>query len=73
MPDNETALAPLEGTASDSTQLLGCGVCGGRMVCIRGRHPGMDAREVCPTCMAETLDDIKSRLRDDCGRAHQAA
>ena len=58
--------------ASDMTDLLCCDICGGRMVYIRGRHPGMDNREVCPTCMAETLDDIKSRLRDDYGRAYQA-
>ena len=50
----------------------GCDICGGRMVYIRGRYPGMDNRIVCPTCMAETLDDIKGRLRDDYGKAYQA-
>ncbi len=58
--------------ASDLSALLCCDVCGGKMVYIRGRHPGMDNRIVCPTCMAETLDDIKGRLRDDYGRAYQA-
>ncbi len=56
---------------SDLSVLLCCDVCGGRMVYIRGRHPGMDNRIVCPTCTAETLDDIKGRLRDDYGRAYQ--
>jgi len=61
-------------TASVSAEfdLLSCDACGGRMVYIRGRHPGMDNRIVCPTCMAETLDDIKGRLRNDYGRACKA-
>ena len=63
---------PAEREASDMTELLCCDICGGRMVYIRGRHPEMDNRLVCPTCIAETLDDIKSRLRDDYGRAYQA-
>jgi len=58
--------------ASECSALLCCDSCGGRMVYIRGRHPGMDNRIVCPTCMAETLDDIKGRLRDDYGKAYQA-
>lgn len=58
--------------ASECSDLLCCDICGGKMVYIRGRHPGMDNRIVCPTCMAEMLDDIKSRLRDDYGKAYQA-
>ena len=54
-----------EREASECSDLLCCDLCGGKMVYIRGRHPGMDNRIVCPTCMAETLDDIKGRLRDD--------
>lgn len=57
--------------ASDMSELLCCNICGGKMVYIRGRHPGMDNRIVCPTCMAETLDDIKKSLRDDYGRTYQ--
>lgn len=52
---------------------LSCDCCGGKMVYIRGRHPGMDNRLVCPTCMAETLDDIKGRLRTNYGQAEQGA
>ena len=52
---------------------LSCDVCGGKMVYIRGRHPGMDNRLVCPICMAETLDDIKARLRTNYGQAEQRA
>ena len=59
-------------SASGSNELLCCDICGGKMVYIRGRHPGMDNRIVCPTCMAETFDDIKSLLRDDYGKAYQA-
>jgi len=58
--------------ASECSDLLCCDICGGKMVYIRGRHPGMDNRIVCPTCMAETLDDIKGRLRDDYGKAYKA-
>lgn len=58
--------------ASDMTDLLCCDICGGRMVCIRGGNPGMDSRNVCPICMAETLDDIKSRLSDNYEQAYQA-
>jgi ssDNA-binding Zn-finger/Zn-ribbon topoisomerase 1 len=36
----------------------GCPVCGGTLVSIRGRHPKGPKREVCPTCLADTLDDI---------------
>lgn len=36
-----------------------CGVCGASKVEIRGRHPGDDRREVCPTCLAERMDDIR--------------
>lgn len=35
-----------------------CGVCGCRMVEIRGRHPRDEDRTVCPTCCAERLDQI---------------
>lgn len=36
-----------------------CGVCGGLMVLIRGRHPGDYKREVCPTCLADRMDQIR--------------
>lgn len=38
--------------------VLRCDACGGRMFCICGRHPVMGNRIVCPTCMAETLDNM---------------
>lgn len=36
--------------------------CGGAQVLIRARHPGEGKRTVCPTCMADTLDDLRDRL-----------
>lgn len=36
-----------------------CGVCGGTLVLIRGKHPHEDNREVCPTCLAERMDLIR--------------
>lgn len=35
-----------------------CWKCGCRMVFIRGRYPGDDDREVCPTCQADRLEII---------------
>ena len=50
----------------------GCGICGGGMVFIRGRYPGMDKRIVCPTCLAERIDEIKMLCDPDYGQAGQA-
>ena len=36
----------------------GCEVCGGKLVMIRGRHPGGDKRQVCPTCAVEIIESI---------------
>lgn len=36
----------------------GCPVCGGSEVSIRGRYPGAANRLVCPTCMADRLEQI---------------
>lgn len=41
-------------------KLEGCLVCGGRLTMIRGKHPGEDDREVCPTCATERLEDFLS-------------
>jgi hypothetical protein len=71
--ESNTGKENADGGKSDLlSDVLCCDLCGGTMISIRGRHPGMDDRIVCPTCMAETLDDIRSRLRDDYGRAYKA-
>lgn len=36
-----------------------CGICGGPRVYIRGRHPGDDKRQICPTCAYERLEEIR--------------
>jgi len=36
----------------------GCEVCGGKLVVIRGRHPGENKRKICPTCAFEILESI---------------
>jgi hypothetical protein len=41
----------------------GCGVCGGKLAMIRGRHPGDREREVCPTCVVERLETLVSSLQ----------
>jgi len=53
-------------------RLPGCGVCGGKTVTIRGRHPHDDRREVCPTCLAERMDMIRDLTDKDYGQAYQA-
>jgi hypothetical protein len=52
--------------------LLGCGVCGGRLVEIRGRHPSDKPRQVCPTCLAERMDMIREMSAADYGMAYEA-
>ena len=51
---------------------VGCDVCGGLLTLIRGRHPGEDKREVCPTCLQERLERIHDETSTDYGKAFQA-
>jgi len=48
-----------------------CDICGGQMVWIRGRYPNQDGRHVCPTCLAERMDQIRELADPDYGRAYQ--
>lgn len=43
-------------------KVKGCSVCGGAMVFIRGRYPGQDRREVCPTCLMERTENAMEML-----------
>jgi hypothetical protein len=54
------------------TPSKGCGVCGCRLVEIRGRHPQDFERTVCPTCCAERLDQINHISSHVYGVAAQA-
>lgn len=51
--------------------MSGCGICGGKMVIIRGSNPHIGKREVCPTCLAERMDNIRKFADKDYGRAYQ--
>ena len=51
---------------------MGCGICGGTMVEIRGRYPKQENRKVCPTCLAERMDQIREVSNPDYGLASQA-
>lgn len=47
-----------------SRERVSCGICGGEMVEIRGRYPENHLRRdrtriVCPTCLAERMDQIR--------------
>ena len=35
-----------------------CAICGGNRTMIRGRHPSIEPRAVCPTCAIERLEAI---------------
>jgi len=50
----------------------GCGICGGRTVEIRGRYPHDPKRNVCPTCCAERLDQIREISDQNYGVTSQA-
>jgi hypothetical protein len=49
-----------------------CGICGGQQVYVRGRYPGSDKREVCPTCLAERLDQIRDVSSEHYGQCASA-
>ena len=51
--------------------MITCGICGGNMVLVRGRFPKDDKREVCPTCLAERMDQIREVSSSDYGRAFE--
>lgn len=50
-----------------------CGVCGGAMVSVRGRHPRDERRVVCPTCLADRMDNIREMAARDYGVAYTDA
>lgn len=50
----------------------GCRVCGGTMVFIRGKYPGSDKREVCPTCAWERLEQINEMSQPNYGMAYKS-
>ena len=39
-----------------------CGVCGGRIVEIRGRYPHTNKRKICPTCLMEIRESAIDNL-----------
>ena len=58
----------VSGEATDpGDDLPVCGMCGCRMVTIRGRYPGEDNRVVCPTCLADRM----ARIHDESGSANR--
>ena len=60
----ERTLLPAPGAATPPP-IVGCPVCNGFTVHIRGRRPGDPLREVCPACQADRLADIRE-LADPC-------
>lgn len=50
-----------------------CGICGGAMLEIRSRYPGQPQRQVCPTCLADIVDQIRDITSPNYGIAVTAA
>lgn len=48
-----------------------CGICGGRLVLIRGKYPKDIQRLVCPTCLKERMEQIHEISNPNYGRAGQ--
>lgn len=49
-----------------------CGVCGGKMVYIRGKYPKTPKRKICPTCTYERLEQINEISSEHYGKAYKA-
>lgn len=50
---------------------MSCGICGGAMVEIRCRYPQQEKRKVCPTCLAERMDQIREVSSPDYGQCYE--
>ena len=61
--------AKMKGEPS-TCNVCGCNVCGSALVSIRGRYPGEDNREVCPTCAVEKLEYLRGYLADNTGKSN---
>jgi len=81
-PDNgiramgiRSAIIILQQTPSRPSQGVdkGCGICGGKMVQIRGQYPKDGERRVCPTCCYERLEQIRQIADKNYGVAMQCA
>ena len=48
-----------------------CAVCAGQLVIIRGRTPQEEMREVCPTCLADRMDQIRQLTDPHYGQAFE--
>ena len=48
-----------------------CGLCGGYLSIIRGRYPKSDNRVVCPTCLADRMENINEISGKNYGVASQ--
>lgn len=52
-----------------SQTVPGCGICGGFQISIRGSVPGADSRIVCPTCLADRMEQIHQTSSPEYGQA----
>lgn len=52
--------------------MKGCGVCGSKMVWIRGKYPKTPKRKICPTCAWERLEQINEISQPNYGQAYKS-
>jgi hypothetical protein len=69
---NQPLQQPLVMRPLQVKKLTGCGICGSKMVWIRGKYPSEKKRKVCPTCAQERLEQIHDISRKDYGQAYQS-
>ena len=61
------------GEIMEEIKTIGCNLCGGQLVEIRGRDPRDPKRKVCPTCLQERLEQINDISSSGYGVACQDA
>ena len=65
-------LADVSGSLLTLKRSTGCGICGGKMVYIRGKYPKDKKRKICPTCAYERLEQINEISSRDYGKCYQS-
>lgn len=74
LPENkpETHTTSNASLKCQNDKLPSCCMCGGETVLIRGKYPGTDKRNVCPTCNTERLEQISEISSKDYGQNYKA-
>ncbi len=66
-----TIIKNTKAASISNERVEGCGICGGEMAFIRGKHPNDDKRKICPTCSYEKLEQINDISSKEYGKTYQ--